>query len=223
VLEEFDGNLIRLTERLKRHPEEARQLHALKLVQTMVEKWNAQDDPVESSDEVPATAWVVRRKIEMVLPRPALAEPAEPESLASPAVTDSDHAWLEPAIACLRHLRANTSRHHERPRGEWPKARHPVRGRSIETLPRAWPRLKPRTTAAPTTVLRETDPLPKRVERWRQALAPGRPVFFPDEQTPRQEVVGMFIALLLLWSSGEVSVHQHAMFEPLEVGVDVNA
>ena len=217
---EFDGNLVRLTERLRRHPEEVRELRVLHLVQTMIEKWNAQEDPVESSDEVPATAWIVRRKIEMVLPVPSVPEPGPDDTPQEKEPVDA--TWVASASSHLQYLQHIAGRHHRRQISNWPKPLRPVRGRDIQSLPLAWPHLKLRKGPSPTKVFREADPLPARIERWRQWLAHGHRVQFPDPGLSRQEVVAMFIALILLWSRDEVFVDQRAVYAPLEVNGHVN-
>ena len=212
---EFDGNLIQLIDRLKRHPEEARHLSALQMVLTMIEKWNAQEDPVESSDEVPTTAWVVRRKIEMILPADKAPELSEEEL--APDNEPSDRRWLAPSVVALQQLQQRAGQYHARPVAQWPPRLCPVLGRSLESLPLAWPHLKIRKAPAATRVYREVDPLQTRIDRWYQWLLASPRMQFPSSELSRSEVVAMFIALMLLWSQGEVSVDQTAIFQPLEV------
>ena len=213
TIEGFDGDLASLTERLRRHPEEVRGLSVLRLVQTMVERWNAKSDPVASSDEVPATAWVVRRKIEMALPRPVASELAEViEEQAQPS-----RSWLAPAMAQLEGLRRQANMLHLREPSAWPERLRPVSGRPIASLPEAWPRLKSKRIPAPTKIYREDDPIADRMQRWRHWLEHEAAVSFPSAQMGRIEVVSMFIALILLWSAGEVNVEQAQVYAPLEV------
>lgn len=213
TIDGFDGDLASLTERLRRHPEEVRALSVLRLVQTMVERWNAKSDPVASSDEVPATAWVVRRKIEMALPRPASSELAE----AIEEEPQPSRSWLAPAIAQLECLRRQANMLHLRERSAWPQHLRPVSGRPIASLPEAWPRLKSKRIPSPTKIYREDDPIADRMQRWRHWLEHEAAVSFPSAQMGRIEVVSMFVALILLWSAGEVNVKQAQVYAALEV------
>ncbi len=210
---QFDGNLARLTERLRRHPEEAKALNVHDFVCAMVETWRGERDLSQVSDEVPQTAWVVRRKVEVLLPAPE--PPAEDgtESASESPVRD----WVDLAVANLKHIQAAALRYHFRPRGAWPPRSRPVRGRQITELPSAWPKLKRRTSPPPSRVYRDVDPLVERVRRWREWLSREEPARFPPPEWSREEVVRMFIALLTLWSNGDVVIEQAGTFHPLEV------
>lgn len=216
LTDDFDGDLFRLTERLRRHPEEVRTIKALNLVRTMVEKWYAQDDPVESSDEVPITAWVVRRKIEMVLP--ALQSAGEavdtaPAADALPLTRD----WIGPAITALQAANQVRLGYHLRSASAWPKPLRPVSGRNWPDLAQAWPNLKPKRATPSTVVRRDPDPIASRIARWHAWLAADSTVRFPAASMDRTEVVALFIALMLLWAGGDVDIQQTAAFTALEV------
>jgi hypothetical protein len=206
---EFDGNLAELTARIRLHPETARDLRVLELVRVMRAKWAREPDPVEACDEFPGTAWVVRRKVEMVLPRPPREEASPVEAPAA------DRTWVEPAVESLRHLFAAASAYHFRPPGPRRVTRS-VSGASAARLVAAWPRVRPRPAPPMVRVAAEADPITDRIGRWRTLLRAG-PVRFPWPDEPRSEVVGMFVALLGLWASGEVVVRQEQPYALLDV------
>ncbi len=211
---QFDGNLIQLTERLRRHPEEAKTLNVHEFVHAMVEKWRTDRDLIEVSEEVPQTAWVVRRKVEMLLPAP---KPPPEDPMESAPDPDARRDWVTPAVATLKRAQAEALRYHFRPRSSQPPRFRPIRGRQIGELPLAWPKLKRRISPPPTRVYREVDPVGARLRRWQEWLSREEPARFPPPDWPREEVVRMFIALLTLWSNGEVVIDQAGTFNPLEV------
>jgi segregation and condensation protein A len=184
----------------------------------MAEKWQGQEDPVAASDEVPVTAWIVRRKVEMTLPglAPETPESTDGEGL-DVAVDGSLGEWIPRALVELVNLQRESQLSHFRPRAEWPTALHPVRGASLSGLSDAWPRVIRAPSPRPTTVKREVDPLAQRLAVWRSWLSARPMVAFPAPELARRETVGMFVALLALWSEGEVAIAQPHPFARLEV------
>lgn len=207
----FDGNLAGLTARIRRHPDEARHLRVLELVRTMRDKWTAEPDPVDACDEFPSTAWLVRRKVEMVLPRPPR-EDAETLAEAAPA----DTGFLGEAVEALRRRYQEASAYHFRMAAPPTGVHRSVAGATLQRLAAAWPRLRSRPVPPVVRVKADEDPIVDRVERWRQLLR-GGPVRFPRPREARSEVVGMFVALLGLWAGGEVHIRQEQPYSPLEV------
>lgn len=209
---DFDGNLGELTARVRLHPDEARNLRVLELVRVMRAKWTAEPDPVEACDEFPGTAWLVRRKVEMMLPRP----PRDERSEEAPNVPVVDAGFLDEAVGALRRLHAEAGAYRFRPLADPAPKHRSVVGANPERLAMAWPRLRPRPAPPVVRIKAELDPITDRVERWRMLLRTGR-VRFPRPQEPRREVVGMFVALMGLWAGGEVVVRQTEPYSPLEV------
>lgn len=210
----FDGDLRALADRLRRHPGEARHLRVKAMVASLSERWREAPDMLSVSDEVPVGAWVVRKKVHELLPRPE--DPAdEPDSVWTGAVPD----WIRAAVAGLAprlETQALSFPRPEHPARERKPA--PVKAASTAHLASAWPRLRPPRKLPPVRVNPEPDPLERRLERLRSLLRErGRWRFPPAERYSRRETVALFLALLVLWHQGEVGIGQRAWDEPMEV------
>lgn len=211
VPQAFDAeSLPELFELLRRRPWLARELKVYHVVQTMAGRWRDAQDVLEVTDEVPMTAWIVRKKAEVLLPPDPgaqAAEPFEPEN-------DTRPGWLDHAVFALQRRWEEALRMHERPVGFRPRVRAPVKNPSPWKLAWAYPQVRVKPSTPPQVVHSEPDPIADRWEMIRAELARrgGRLTF--DElpaRNPRARA-GNFVALVQLWQSQEIELVQTDAF-----------
>lgn len=205
----LSDNVLDLASQVRRKPELARQLVVADLVRSLTLRWRVQVDMLSVSDEVPVTAWIVRRKAEgLVAPEVAASDP----EIFDPALRP---AWMAEAIDKLsaRYLAAH--HFHHPPARQVPRPRVPVKDPSLWKLAWSWPRLKPKVEPPRQVVKLETQPLSTRIrevesrlEGHTEGLAFG---VLCGSKAPDQ-VVGTFLAVVHLWHRRSVNLVQPGVY-----------
>ncbi|AUW93634.1 MAG: hypothetical protein C7B44_08945 [Sulfobacillus thermosulfidooxidans] len=212
----WQGDIHALAVKVRRMPMLARELHLVHLVQAISERWREAADLYTVSDEAPVTAWIIRRKSDLVLPQD------EPEDDEIESVVDdpADMLWLSEGVSQLQEALRLAQRYHERLVSEDAMdVYHPVKGASVAKLIASWPHLRTRKTVpALHHVAAEEDPLERRIHRvWEKVHQAVDGVSFGEvvqSHTPH-EVVGTFLAVVHLWHQNRLTVIQEMPFEEM--------
>lgn len=206
---DFDGDIEKLVAILRRHPDEARQLQALVIVQSMSQQWRDAESVLDITDEVPLTAWVVRKKAESLLPRPQ--EDAIAETI-NPYDNVAWQQWLMETREGLEELFAASKQYHGGDRNSRHVLIRPgIKGASLGKLMASWPKLRPKKAPTPRIVAVDSDPLGVRIERVQQIVREtGERVSFAflNQEPTAQEIVGNFLAVIHLWNQRIINVSQ---------------
>ncbi|MDA8193296.1 MAG: hypothetical protein M0Z53_04765 [Thermaerobacter sp.] len=200
----FDGDIARLADRIRRHPEIVREIAVHSLVLRMARHWRTADDMLEVTGEVPVTAWIVRRKAEGVL---GLENPAGAED--DVAASASAAAWLTSGREILQDLIQSRGLRWGRP-AIWPgPVRIPVKDPSLGKLRAAWPPVRSRPISSPQVIEADPDPLEGRIADLRQRLRQSRqPLRLASLVLDSGHLVSHFLAIVHLWHWGEAEVEQ---------------
>lgn len=212
---DFDGNVLALADQLRRRPFLAREVQVRLVVEAMSRKWRVVQDMLDVSDEVPVTAWIVRRKAEVLLPRSESSE--EPVADADPLSPDA--TWLPEARAFLTALLDRAASIHPREQGEPLSSRAPVKDASPWTLAWAYPKIPQRSAPRSQTVALDPDPIEHHIARIRSILREREWVRFREltgGQNRRKTVV-TFLAMVHLWHHREIYAEQQESYEELHL------
>lgn len=204
-----------IASRVRRHPEWVLSLLVSSLVHEASERWRGAQDLLEVTDEVPITAWVVRRKSDLLLPG---APPAE-----EPLVEEPGEAapWIPQAVEELRVLLARAQERHFGCRRIEPGPPPPVKGATPWTLAWSWPKLKRPKVIAPTRIRPETDPVRERLARIRDRMKTiglngiGFEELVGSARTTDR--VTTLLALTQLWHRQELALDQSQAYGPIWV------
>ncbi len=214
---DWHGDVQALAGKVRRSPQFARDLHLTHLVRFVSARWRTSVDLYTVSDEAPLTAWIIRRKSDLVLPQP---EEEAPPDEAEPSA-QRENLWLESASAALQELLRESNLWHMRPQGIRPMPLyHPVKGASAAKLTSSWPRLRPARVAPMHFLDPDDDPLPTRMARVVALLRDtGSPTVFTDLLTDQStpEIVSTFLAVVHLWHRRTVDVQQSAAYQEIWV------
>ena len=211
---EFDGDIARLAAEVRRSPERALAIRAAQVVRFMIGQWREADDLYALTDEMPLTAWVVRKKAAVIVPPPA--SEAE-EDDAAPRDTGDWAEWREFGVRTLKTV-------YQRGQASWgrdptipPRPPAPVKQATVWRLAWSWPRVRPPRVVPPVMVAAEDDPLSRRIERLRAALAESEgPIAFGGlGLSSAVDQVPAFLALLHLWQRDEVAVTQTDSYQEI--------
>ncbi|PSR33513.1 MAG: hypothetical protein C7B46_09540 [Sulfobacillus benefaciens] len=201
-----------LAERVRRHPDMVLSIEVLGLVRHYQARWREAQDLLDVTDEVPVTAWVVRRKSDMLLPRPA-----DPEPEVFDASESEDSAlWLSWAVAELQARFQAATQTHRRPPTITPNRVTAVKDASPWKLAWSWPKVKPLANRPVQIIPPEQDPIGERLRRIRALLQEvSEPIALTalvDSHMPRETVL-TFSAIVQLWHQDEIAVSQNAPFQ----------
>ncbi len=204
-----------IASRVRRHPEWVLSLLVSSLVHEASERWRGAHDLLEVTDEVPITAWVVRRKSDLLLPG---ATPAEEPGVEEPG----DAApWIPQSVQDLRVLLAQAQERHGGCRRLEPGPPAPVKGATPWTLAWSWPKLKIPKMTTPTRIQPEVDPVRERLARIRDRMKSDglNGIGFEDlVGSPRTlDRVATFLALTQLWHRRELVLEQTQAYGPIWV------
>ena len=213
----WQGDIQALALKVRRSPMLARELHLVYLVQFVSERWREAADLQTVSDEAPVTAWIIRRKSDLVLPQRQV---AGEDALEESGADGTDALWLAGAVQGLRsvfeaaqmyHGHASHSGDHE--------VYHPVKGADLLKLVGSWPQLRPPKPAiAPQLVRDDEYPLEQRMEWLLRTLhqRAGLVGFRDVADSPQPgEVVGAFLAVVHLWHQNQIAVHQDSAYDEI--------
>ncbi len=211
-LEGYQGSLGELVAGLKGRRVDPLGLSATELVRQCRVQWQAVASVDEVAEELPDTAWILRRKGQALFPEATEETPESPPGLRAP--------WLETAGVLLRDLWLQT------PPGlggppRWPDPTpRPPRDATPWRLALAWPTGRPRRPPAVATVV-----VPTRTW-WRRGMAllrrlRGRPDGIEWRELAahwgRREGVEAFTVVMALWGRQHLSLQQERPFGPLRV------
>ncbi len=207
-----------IASRIRRQPHWVLSLLVSSLVHEASERWRGAQDLLEVTDEVPVTAWVVRRKSDLLLPGAAPEEDVLPEEPIDAA------PWLSSATGHLRALQAQAAHLHARRPCLVPKSPAPVKGASPWKLAWSWPKLKIPTAIAPRLIQPEVDPVRERLARIRHRLtsAPLNGLGFDELVDSPQTIdrIMTFLALTQLWHTNELTMEQSHAYGKIWVRPD---
>lgn len=210
---EFDGDIARLAAEVRRSPERALAIRATQVVRFMIGQWREADDLYALTDEMPLTAWVVRKKAAVIVPVPA----SEPEDDAAPLDTGDWADWRELGVRTLKTLYQRGQASWGRAPSNLPRPPAPVKQATVWRLAWSWPRVRPPRVVPPVVVAAEDDPLARRIDRLRAALARAEePIAFGGLGfRTAADRVPAFLALLHLWQRDEVALTQADSYQEI--------
>ncbi|MCY0899459.1 MAG: segregation/condensation protein A [Firmicutes bacterium] len=203
-----------LAERVRRHPELACEMDVSELALWVRSRWREYSDLLQSSEEVPTAAWIVRKKAEgLVRPEPVAEEAPSRE------VLNSRPAWLSQAVAELQGMEHQAARYWGGPVRLGSPPPRPVRDASPWTLCWSFPTLPPEPPQRTHVVRRSYDSLADEMSQVMHALARRSPALFDElvAGQPWARRVSQFLAIVHLWHQRRVSVEQHEPFGPLQI------
>ncbi|MCY0877630.1 MAG: hypothetical protein OWU84_01615 [Firmicutes bacterium] len=217
MVEPQDGlDLKALAEQIRRRPQLACDMDVSELAEWVRNRWRAYSDLLQSSEEVPTAAWIVRKKAEgLVRPEPSEEEPA------APVVGEARPAWVSQAAAALEAQAVRASRYLAGPPRGGPSSPRPVRGASPWTLAWSYPRLPPAPRMRTHVVPRRYDSLKEEMNQVLRHLQEDGSTSFEElargQPWPRR--VGQFLAIVHLWHQQRILVEQREAFGPLWLGL----
>ncbi|WP_028962986.1 hypothetical protein [Sulfobacillus thermosulfidooxidans] len=216
----WEENVQALALKVRRRPLFARELRLLQLVRFLSERWRTVSDLQTVSEEAPVTAWIIRRKSDVVLPQ---VEPENEPEVLEP-VEEYDEAWIEPATMALQQLWHSAQAFYSRPVSlHSAHPYRPIKGATVWKLAWSWPRLRvPKSSIPERVVTAENDPLEVRMDQFMRRLRSyERPVPFELMVNAHQpsEVVTTFLAMVHLWHRQEVQVEQPGAFDPIWISL----
>lgn len=202
-----------IVSRIRRQPEWVLSLVVSSLVHEASERWREAQDLLQVTDEVPITAWVVRRKSDLLLPG---AMPEEDPVVAEPG----DAApWIPQAVDGLTLLQIRAQERHAGHCRIEPGPPPPVKGASPWTLAWSWPKLKIPKLSAPTRIRPEVDPVRERLARIRDRMrSTGSNGIGFDElvgSARTTDRVMTLLALTQLWHRQELALEQSQAYGPI--------
>ncbi len=214
-------NLRELAVQVRRRPMIVRDLRLLQLVRYLSERWRVVSDLQTVSEEAPVTAWIIRRKSELVLPQP------EPETDdAEEQVQDEPGDELtEWASDILRQLYDSAQGFYFRPRIQEPlRPYRPIKGATTQKLMRSWPGLRARKpSVVPRVVQVDTDPLEAVMDRLVcQLEMEHQPLEFDALLKGRQqpsEVTTTFLGMVHLWHRQMLEIEQRQAYDPIWIAL----
>lgn len=214
TVEQHHG-IAEIASKVRRQPRWILSVLVSSLVHEASERWRETQDLLEVTDEVPVTAWVVRRKSDLLLPGEVSEEEALPEGSTDVA------PWIPSAIEQLRRLQENASHCHARSPRLDPMPPAPVKGASPWKLSWSWPKLKAPKSVAPHVIRPEADPVRERLAKIRRRLdaAPYHGIEFNDlidSPHPTDRIMTL-LALTQLWHVNELTLEQTQAFGPIWV------
>ena len=202
--------------KVRQNPGVARDLTLFYLVRKLSERWRFIRDLQLVSEEAPVTAWIIRRKSDLVLPQK---EP-EPEPQTSENIGPRDDRFLRKAVDVLQNLRIKSQGLYSRPVSVKPCGYyHPVKGAEAKKLVKAWPKLRQRPTPVlPRVIKAETDPLDVKISQFLDRLYDyGRPMSFDmavEKKNP-QDTGATFLAMIHLWHQNRVELNQEKPYDAI--------
>ncbi|NMP22434.1 hypothetical protein [Sulfobacillus harzensis] len=205
--------LYALADRIRRHPELARELQVSALAQEVGEHWREHSDMLAISEEMPVAAWIVKKKVEgLIRPEePQVEEPGFDLSLRPP--------WLDEALWVLQEQVQRAAARWDRPGQEIVRPAAPVKDSSPWKLSWAYPNVRPKPVPPERRVAREVEPLSDHIRSLSEAVARLGRVNLQASlaDRPRPEWVARFLAAVHLWHTRAVEVEQSAAFAPIHL------
>ncbi len=202
--------------RVRKDPVVARELTLLHLVRNLSQRWRIVHDLQVVSDEAPVTAWIIRRKSDVVLPQK---EP-EAESNSSLDKNTREEDFLREAVHTLHDLWSLGQEIYSRPVSVQSERRYrPIKGADLGKLARSWPKLRVRTRAvAPRVIKAESDPLDAKIAQIMNRLSEyGCPLSFDttiEDKSP-QSISTTFLAMIHLWHYKTVELNQENPYDTI--------
>ncbi|MCL4318468.1 MAG: hypothetical protein M1596_01000 [Firmicutes bacterium] len=203
-----------LADQVRRHPELVLSLEVLGLVRHYQARWKEAHDLLDVTDEVPVTAWVVRRKSDMLLPRPA----NQDEEVTDQSQAEDSAFWLSWAVTALQDRFQVAEQTHWRPPTIAPNRVTEVKDATVWKLAWSWPKVKPPANRPVQIIHPEPDPIGDRLRRIRAHLQRvSAPVALTAlmNSNAALETVLTFSAVIQLWHQDEIDVSQIAPFQPV--------
>ncbi|MHB1953407.1 MAG: hypothetical protein ACYCOU_06620 [Sulfobacillus sp.] len=201
--------------RVRRHPEWVLSLAVAGMVRQFALRWQQAENLLDVTDEVPVTAWIVRRKSDLLLPRNE-----EPENDNETALPQTETSWLGPLISHLQELQTAANKRHRRRTTFRPQKRVSVKGATLWKLAWSWPRIKEVVVQPPQIIRAQTDPIGERLFRVRKQLASDPRWFSLNELTQssaRRDLVLTILAITQLWHAEEVDLDQRHPYGPVRI------
>lgn len=202
-----------IADRIRRHPELARELNVSALAQEVAGRWREHSDMLQASEEIPVAAWIVKKKVE------GLIRPDDPE----PETPGFDLAlrpeWLEDAVSVLRNLEDSALMRWGRVGAPLPRPPAPVKDPSPWKLSWSYPTLRPKPAPLERRVAREPEPLSAHIETLYHAVCGEGRVKLQQSLTGRSrpEWVATFLAAVHLWHARRVQAEQGVAFGPIDI------
>lgn len=204
-----------IASRIRRQPQWVLSLVVSSLVHQASERWREAEDLLGVTDEVPVTAWVVRRKSDLLLPG------AIPDEDITPDEPTDRASWISFATEQLTTLQSQAARHHARRPRQQLRSPAPVKGASAWALAWSWPKLKLPKVTAPRVIQPQADQVRERLARIRHRLAaaPNHGMGFDElvESSSRLDRITTLLALTQLWHTSELNLEQNHAFGPIWV------
>ncbi len=217
---DWEGDLQLLASKVRRRPVIARELRLFYLVRFLAKRWRIVRDLQLVSEEAPVTAWIIRRKSDLVLPQ----KDPEPESEVPTAESRREDVFVRQATEALQGLWAMAQDTYARPVTEHPASRYrPVKGADPEKLAAAWPKLRVKSAAVPQRVVKaESNPLDERISRVLHRLHDyGRPLTFDmtvEHKNPA-DIGNTFLAVVHLWHQEAVELNQEKPYDAIWIAL----
>lgn len=200
--EGFDGDIVQLADQIRRHPEMVRQIGVYDLVVTMASHWRIAEDVLDVTDQVPLTAWIVKRKAQGVLVEPDDDGDVDSED-------DKDVApWLMDAVNYLTRLASDRLPRFGRMVGWLGPVRVPIKDPNVWKLSWSWPQLRVRVTPTPRIISAKVDPLDDQIVQLQRRLGECDGPWKLSEWKDTGSPVSRFLAVVHLWHRGAAEAQQ---------------
>ncbi len=202
-----------IAERIRRHPEFARELNVSALAQEVAGRWREHSDMLQASEEIPVAAWIVKKKVE------GLIRPDDPEPEGPTFDLSLRPEWLEDAVSELRNLEDRALMRWGRVGEPLPRPPAPVKDPSPWKLSWSYPTLRPKPAPIERRIAREPEPLSVHIEMLYQTVQGEGQLRLQQSLMgrPRPEWVARFLAAVHLWHARRVQAEQGVPFGPIDL------